>query len=269
MFLLGLVYKLQNIMNQSYEESEVSVILSKYILENLSKSGSFTLKKICDDCGVSGASITRFSKDLGYNGFLELKNEIVNIELEVEEMRIDLEVPRRYFNENNHSEHFGKFINRLSRSIGSLESCETFSYNYLAKLSKMMFESERIIIFATQIPATIMLNFQHALLTFGKTCRYYPMHKDQLLQSADLNKNDLAIFVSLSGSYVSQKDITINVMNSDAKTFIITQNDHIKMSQGFDSIIQLGLSEDEIIGKYKLMIFIESLMQVYANKYVE
>ena len=94
--MLGLVYKLQNIMNQSYEESEVSVILSKYILENLSKSGSFTLKKICDDCGVSGASITRFSKDLGYNGFLELKNEIVNIELEVEEMRIDLEVPRRY-----------------------------------------------------------------------------------------------------------------------------------------------------------------------------
>ncbi len=226
------------------------------------------MKNISEARGVSASSITRFSKDIGFNGFLELRKEISNINLESEEMKIDLEIPRYNFNKENHKNQLVEFTSRIVNSIESLNYCDSYTFENLLSISQKLNESRRILIFGTQTPASIMLNLQHQLLTFGKPCYYYPLHSDQFLLSENLTDEDFIFFVSLSGSCISRKDITLNIINSDAQSLIITQNDHIKLSREFDDIVQLGKSEDEIVGKYKLMVFVELLMQVYVNKYI-
>ena len=59
-----------------------------------------------------------------------------------------------------------------------------------------------------------------------------------------------------------EKAITIPAIISLAKNVLITQNVHIKFSEQFTQVIGLG------IGKYKLLFFIDCLLNRYYHKYI-
>lgn len=265
--MLGLIYKLQNILNQTSEPQDTSVVIADYILKNLRNKDSFSIKTISEDCNVSPASITRFAKQLSYNGFLDLKNSLMELPLETIEMSIDLET-NVIKNTPSFNEYSVSLANRISNSLSSFIETEELSLSELKKVSSLINEHQRVLFFATQYPANILLSVQHQLLTVNKFSQYFPLHKDQLQLSRELTKDDIVFFVSINGSYVMQKDITLNILNSDAYKILITQNNHMKLSSGFDRIILLGNRDDEIVGKYKLMFYLEQLMQVYYKEYM-
>lgn len=260
--VLGLIYKLQNVMNRTNEKQDTSVIIANYLLQNLDKRESFSIKTIANDCNVSPASITRFAKELSYNGFVDLKTGLLETPLERIEMAIDIEAKfaasQPSFNAYTHD-----LIDRVSASLQSFGDSDELSYANLKEISELIRSKKRVVFFATQAPSNLLLQLQHQLLTFEKFSQFFPLHKDQLEAAKNLTKDDLVIFISINGSYVMQKDITFNILNSEATSILLTQNGHLKLSAGFDRIILLGENEDEITGKYKLMIYFESLIQVY------
>lgn len=254
-------------MNRTSEMQDTNVVIANFMLNHLKDRGNFTIKTIADDCHVSPSSVTRFAKDLGYNGFLDFKSALIDLDLEKEEMIIDLEV-HKITQIQNYPQFKNDFIERIIHGLNGMKETETLDINHLKEVAQSIYESDRIVFFGTQIPGNLILNAQHQLLTAGKYAKFYPFHKDQLEISKELGKRDMVFYVSLSGSYVSQKDIVINVLKSEATKILITQSNHIKLSTDFDMIVQLGLSDNEIIGKYKFMLYLESLIQVYYALYV-
>lgn len=64
------------------------------------------------------------------------------------------------------------------------------------------------------------------------------------------------------------KSITIPAIMSQSDKVLITQNMHSKFVEDFSLVVGLGEYHDEIIGKYKLLFFIDCLINRYYYKYV-
>ncbi|WRK53422.1 hypothetical protein SD457_25890 [Coprobacillaceae bacterium CR2/5/TPMF4] len=75
-------------------------------------------------------------------------------------------------------------------------------------------------------------------------------------------------FYFFRGYFINGKAITIPAIISLANIVLITQNSQIKFSQQFSDTIVLGSHDDESLGKYKLLFFIDCLINRYYNKYV-
>lgn len=56
--------------------TEGQQVIARYILDNLADTAFMTIQDLAEECGVSEASIVRFARLLGYNGFPDLKSDI-------------------------------------------------------------------------------------------------------------------------------------------------------------------------------------------------
>lgn len=78
----------------------------------------------------------------------------------------------------------------------------------------------------------------------------------------------ISVFFIIRRDIINGKAITIPAIISLAKNVLITQNVHIKFSEQFTQVIGLGGHDSESIGKYKLLFFIDCLLNRYYHKYI-
>lgn len=260
----GLVTKLQYIINQSPNHSDVDIIIARYLLNHLYQE-HFSISDIANQGHISKASITRFAQNLGYEGFNDLKKDYDLTRIEREEMKIDLEA----INHSGAPSATTKITKQFEQVVKDLEIYKRSSnIKHIEALSKKIYEANQVYLFATLIPGNLAEILQHMLLTAGKYVEYYPQPTQQLEAAKQLKDGDFAIFFSLEGSYVMQKDLTLTITGSEASSILITQNPSMKLSSLFDDIMILGEHGEERSGKYKLLMFIELLAHFYFKNHV-
>lgn len=260
----GLITKLQYLINQSPNDSNTDTVIARYLLHHLYKD-DFSLSTIADEGHISKASITRFSKNLGYAGFHDLKKDYDLTKIERKEMQIDLIATKntqQAKKQNEIEKEFESVINDLNDYRINLNT------EMIDQLCEFIYKADKVHLYATLVPGNLAEILQHMLLSAGKFVEYYPQATSQLEASKNLKENDLAVFISLEGSYVMQKDLTLTITGSGAKSVLITQNPEMKLASIFDEIIPLGLHGIERSGKYKLMMLIELLGHRYFLKYL-
>lgn len=260
----GLVTKLQYIINQSPNHSDVDIIIARYLLNHLYQD-QFSISDIANQGHISKASITRFAQNLGYEGFNDLKKDYDLTQIEREEMKIDLEAMDQKSSPSDSLE----MLEQFKQLIEDLEIYRKHpNLEQIEELCAKIHESKQVYLFATLIPGNLAEILQHMLLTAGKYVEYYPQPTQQLEAAEKLGKGDLALFISLEGSYVMQKDLTLTITGSESTAVLITQNPSMKLSSLFDDIVVLGEHGQERSGKYKLLMFVELLAHYYFKNYV-
>lgn len=260
-----IILKLQKMINNSNTDEDIFVNISHYLLKRIRKDNSkLTTEDIASDCFTSSASVSRFVRELGYKSFSDFKQIYLLTAIELEEMKIDLQVSANSSNldSTKTTNHGNRIVEGMNDMISS------FNYQELSDLSDMIFSAEEVSLFASHIPGNISEILQHQLLTAGKHTLCYPTYDDQMKNAEKLSKNDLAIVSSLNGSYLMSKELTIKITNSDAKTVLITQNPTVKFSASFDYVIALGEKDHEAVGKYKLMLYFELLARCYYQRHL-
>lgn len=262
----GLIISLQQIINQFNKTSDIDHTIAKYLLNNLYQD-NLTINTISEDCHISTASVTRFAQNLGYQGFTELKKDYDLLKSEKHEMEIDflaIDKTDHLSNSKNESiltSEFQSVIKDIDAFINNLD------FELIKKLSRLIHESDKIGLYATSIPGNISLLLQNTLLTAGKFVECYPTTLQQFKSAKQLNKNDLVLFISLEGSHVMNRDLTLAVTESEATSVLITHNPEMKLGSLFDCIIPLGEHGMTRSGKYKLLIFFEYLTNYYFINY--
>lgn len=257
--MAGLIYKLQNIVNTSPDNNNTDISIARCLLKNTSIIKKKTsLQDLSNLCFTSPSSMSRFSHKLGYTNFNDFKNDIIGIQEELNETILD----NNAFQKIN----FDIFLNQISNCFKNINSKKIDTS--ISKLCDMIFNANRVFIFATHIPGDLANILQRALLTSGKYVEFYPRKEHQIEIVKQVQKDDLCIFISLEGTLLMEKAITIPAIISLAKNVLITQNSQIKFSQQFSDIIVLGNHDEESLGKYKLLFFIDSLINCYYHKYV-
>lgn len=255
----GFIYKLQNIVNSSPYSDDTNVNFSRCILKNittLKKKNS--LQDFADICYTSQSSISRYAQHLGYTNFNDFKLDVLGVEEEKNEMIIDTHAMK--------SINYNDFSKSISESLLNIQ--EESLKKDIEQLCQYIHDANRIFIFATHIPGDLACIIQRAILITGKYVEFYPRKEHQMEIVKQAHPDDLCIFFSLEGTLLMEKGITIPAIISLAKTVLVTQNVHVKFSEQFTQIIGLGIHDSEIVGKYKLLFFIDCLSNHYYNKYI-
>ena len=241
--MAGFIYKLQNIVNTSPDSDDTNINIARCILKNIDKIKKRTsLQDFADICYTSQSSISRFSQYLGYANFNDFKADCIGIQEETDEMIIDT---------------------RATKKINCVDYAQAISES-LVRMQETSIDQE----IATHIPGDLGCIMQRAILTTGKFIEFYPRKEHQMEVAKQIRRDDLCIFLSLEGTLLMEKAITIPAIISLAKNVLITQNVHIKFSEQFTQVIGLGGHDSESIGKYKLLFFIDCLLNRYYHKYI-
>lgn len=255
--MAGFIYKLQNIINTTHTNEDNNVNIARCLLKNINSFNKRTsLDDFADVCFTWQSSITRFIKKIGYQTFNDFKADCLDVQTELREMVID--------NKGNQEINFSLYSKTISDSLITMQ--DTFSTEKLDELCKYIHEANRIIIFATHIPGDMACIIQRAILTTGKYIEFYPRKEHQIEVIQQISEKDLCIFISLEGTLLMEKAITIPAIVSNATTVLITQSPHIKFSEQITEVISLGNHDVEIVGKYKLLfLLIASLIVIIIN----
>lgn len=257
--MAGFIYKLQNIINTTYTNEDNNVNIARCLLKNINSFNKKTsLDDFADICFTSQSSITRFIKKIGYQSFNDFKADCLGVQTELQEMIID--------NKATNDIDVHRYAKNISDCLISMQ--DTFSIDKVDELCEYIHEAHRIIIFATHIPGDMASIIQRAILTTGKYIEFYPRKEHQIEVIQQITKNDLCIFISLEGTLLMEKSITIPAIVSQAITVLITQSPHIKFSEQITQVFSLGNHDEENVGKFKLLFFIDCLLNHYYRKYI-
>ncbi|WP_195618977.1 MurR/RpiR family transcriptional regulator [Clostridium paraputrificum] len=257
--MAGFIYKLQNIVNTSPDSDGTDINIARCLLKNIENiKKNISLQEISEICYTSPASISRFSHRLGYSNFNEFKLDCLGLKEELDEMIID----NKAFQNMDLPLYAKKIINCFQQVCD-----ETLDLD-LDQLCNMIHEAKRVIVFATHIPGDLANILQRALLVTGKYVEFYPRKEHQIEIVKQVSEDDLCIFISLGGMLLMEKSITIPAIISSARNVLITQNSQIKFSHQFTKTIVLGNYDEESLGKYKLLFFIDGLVNRYYKKYI-
>lgn len=260
----GLLIVLQQIINQATASSEINYVLADYLLRN-SDDDSLSISRVADETHISKASVSRFAQSLGYDGFSELKRDLELVKFERDELILDFKATKNLNKSNQQTKELQTEFDIVTDDLKNYS--QQINYDEIQKLCELIYNSKDIYIISTLIPNNLGNILQTTLLNAGKVTYSFPSIKQQLNIINQISKDDLALFISLEGSHISQREMTLSITNSGATTVLITQNPEMKLSSLFDYIFSLGEHDIERTGKYKLLMFIEYFSHFYLNQF--
>lgn len=167
--------------------------IADYILNNYEKVLENNISELSEEIGVSEASIVRFCKNLGYQGYQDFRINAAKYILPKEkhfnpivEKDDDLEtIYKKIFNLN---------ISVLDRTLFEL------NFNTLDKVSDIIINSSKIIFFGSGASLIVAKDALHKLMKIGIMVYVYEDIDLQLMASSLLTSKDTAIAISHSGS---------------------------------------------------------------------
>lgn len=257
-----LYIKLQKIINQSSANDPYKAI-AKALIENIDNFEHITIEKLAELSFTSISTISRFVKFLGYKNFIELKEYSKSNKL-CRFMSMNDNLEDLNFDKLHDEDIFNNYIDMICSSLQSLK--ETVDFKKIDKINEMIYSSEHISIYAFLLPGSLAKYYQLSMLSLGKYCEYYDLSDSTSNLTSERSK--LSLFFSVDGNFIeSSRDIIVKAKANNDKLVLITQNPRMRLSNMFDEILYMGSCDSPKSGRYKLMIFIEMLLNRYYVTY--
>jgi len=211
---MSCILKINNIYDNM---TDVDKKIANYINENKGLITKLSVSELAQNANVSSASIVRFSRKLGYNGFGELKIEIAK----------DLTLNSKNYSYIVKDSDVG--INSIVNNITS-KTIETITnttkLNELDTIEKSIEEiinAKNVYVFGVGGSALVALDLQQKLLRINKPTITFLDSHTQLMVSSNLDKEDVAIAISYSGKSKEVIKAIENGKSNGAKCISITK----------------------------------------------
>lgn len=216
--------------------SEISKKIADVILVDPEKIIHLTISQLADLCGVSEASVVRFSKQLGCSGFNEMK---IN-------MAIGL-IPADYWvqedvGEDDDEETLVKkvFLNGIQAMQNTQKSLDIQAFR---RAVSVISHSRSIQFFAAGNSQPLALDSTYRFLCIGIPAYTNVDIANSLIQATMMAPHDVAIGVSHSGSTKSTVEALEKAKTSGAATICITGYDKSPITQVADICLASESSE--------------------------
>ena len=170
--------------------------IADYILQNSNDIISTSISEFAEKCGCGDATVVRFARRLGFDGYQSLKIGIAG------ELNTASKIGDEITKEDSCFDIFKKRIHDLSVSLANTET--VLDSEMLEKTAQAIMNSKRIIVFGLGNSASIAQDAAHKFLRLGfnaQACCDNPM---QAIIATHLDRKSVAIGISHSGS---SKDI--------------------------------------------------------------
>ncbi len=170
--------------------------LADFILQNTEKITSSSINELADSCGCGAATVVRFSRRLGFDGFQSFKIGLAGEINSASTISEDIEKTDTCF------DIFRKRINDIAVTLWNTES--VLDPLALDSAAEKIMSSRRIVIFGLGNSAAIAQDAAHKFLRLGLNAQACCDNHMQAIIASHLDRNSVAIGISHSGA---SKDI--------------------------------------------------------------
>lgn len=174
-----------------------------------------SINELAEYCGCGDATIVRFSRRLGLSGYQALKVRIF------QEKRYNPEMAVQATTDDDCFDIWKKYKNAIT---GMMENTEkALSARSLENAADALLNAKRIAVFGTGQSSAIAMALQHTLMYIGLNATSYTDGHLQMVSAANLDHDDVAIGVSLSGSSIDIVDALTVAKEHSATTIAFSQ----------------------------------------------
>lgn len=187
--------------------------IADFLMDKPSDILPLSITEFAEKCGASEATVVRFSRRLGLDGYQQLKISIAQ-EKNVHSINENIGV------EDSAFEVFSKICDDVYSSLEKTK--KAIDKNALEECCNIILNSQNIYIFGLGNSSPVAQDAAHKLLRLGFHAHAYTDNHMQAIAASHLSENDVAIGISHSGS---SKDIIQSLQiakTGGAKTVSIT-----------------------------------------------
>ncbi|HEY4468253.1 MAG TPA: MurR/RpiR family transcriptional regulator [Klebsiella sp.] len=183
------------------------VKVADYIIKNRSTFWLLSVQEVAKAVGVSHATVIRFCRALGYDGFSDFSRDVINI------MKLEITVADRFSNsslaiDETEAKNASLFKQVLSSEVDSLNAlANSVSESDIKTCVDLMLQADAIYILGRMSSFPIALHFESTLSKVCNTCFLIP---ESELQAAAILKKMTKNSVLFSIAYTRYSTSTIS-----------------------------------------------------------
>ncbi|MFD0692565.1 MurR/RpiR family transcriptional regulator [Paenibacillus sp. GCM10027628] len=218
----------------------VEKLVAEYILENVEEIPHLSIKNLAQLTKTSDASVLRFCKTMGYKGY---RNFIVSISATLGSRD---EEHKDQYTDIQPGDDLSTIISNIARNNSkSIEdTLSVIDKNEIARAVKVLRECKRIAFFGIGASGLVGIDAEQKFSRINKICHTYTDGHSQLTAATLLDKNDVAIFISNSGTTVEILDSLDIAKKNGACIIAITKYNKSELADKAN--IALSISTPEV-----------------------
>lgn len=196
--------------------------IADYVLLNGHDIASLSLADVARGSGVSEPTVVRFTKDIGLDGFSDLKMHLMkdwgkeSVKASPHGKLLDLHI----LPDDRIEDLPEKITNITIRSLQ--DTLKIFDTDAFLEAVNMIIKADRIDVFGVGTSSSIALDFVSKLIRIGLDARYFSDNHLEQISCLSLSENDVAIAISHSGSTIDVVDTLRLAKENGARTIALT-----------------------------------------------
>ncbi|SIO18929.1 transcriptional regulator, RpiR family [Carnobacterium alterfunditum] len=190
-----------------------------------------TLSNLADDTGLSEATIFKFVKKIGFDGFPNFKISVASNFRTMEERKNELAVFSDISKEDSSYTIAQKLVYSNKLALDNLG--ESLDEKKINQALDLMYDSKTLHFFGQGASSVIALDSYHKFLRTGVYCNYISDYHMQLSYATKLGPNDCVFLFSHSGETIETIEVAKILCANHVKIIVLTGNhytDLVKLS---------------------------------------
>ncbi|MGG1555285.1 MULTISPECIES: MurR/RpiR family transcriptional regulator [Paenibacillus] len=217
----------------------VEKLVADYILDNVADIPHLSIKSLAQLTKTSDASVLRFCKTMGYKGY---RNFIVSISASVGSMDED---QKDQYTDIQPGDDLPIIISNIfhnnSKSIE--DTLSVIDKSEIARAVKVLRECNRIVFFGIGASGLVGIDAEQKFSRINKMCHTYTDGHSQLTAATLMDKKDVAIFISNSGSTSEILDTLDIVKKNGATVIAITKYNKSELAEKANIVLSISTPE--------------------------
>ena len=217
----------------------VERLVADYILENTSDIPHLSIKELSQASKTSDASVLRFCKTMGYSGY---RSFIVSISASLGSRDEEAKVQ---YTDIQPGDELNTIINNISlnnhKSID--DTLSVIDRDEIAKAVEILRKSKRIVFVGIGASGLVCMDGEQKFSRINKMCHAYRDGHSQLTAVSLLTEDDVAIFISNSGSTIEILDALEIAQKNKATCIAITKYNKSQLAEKADIVLSISTPE--------------------------
>jgi DNA-binding MurR/RpiR family transcriptional regulator len=261
----SIVGKLQDLVISTTDGS-INTTIAQILLKKVGHNAAeITIESLAEECFTSTASVSRFSKKLGYSKFSDMKQAFIEYQSET----------KKFINKNNFElaisestadQALEKYIHHITLAFQSVQ--KRLDLAQIDQFCQRIHDTENVYFFGTHSSGLLLEQLQYLLFSCGKYVTYFNGRMNQRKAFRQIPQNSLVIILSTEGNYFLKfSDLLFDLSSNASYTLLITQNEELKIANIFDEVLLLGNSPIKKAAPYQAQLLIDILYSRYYQLY--
>ena len=237
--------------------------IAEIMIRNYRKLKGMSISDVADLCFVSKASISRFCRLMGFESFKEFQ-DYLDVDFDIQ-----TDYSQQFYNMfcQDKEMALAKYRDQLISNIYATISPENLEV--VEEVARTIRASRRVACFSHHFLWDIGHHFQGKMMMMDKYVEMYHDYTAQMECAQSLGKEDLAITITVGGSYMNRYPALWNaIQNSGSKLLVVTQNFSNACLNQVDYVLQCGYTNRDDVGKYSALMAMDLIVMVYMKRYI-